>query len=89
MIAFFLIKATTFALQLFNFIIKPGDLWTVNRGYAFKRGVLVKTVSKRRIVTVRECVIPDIVYIKRRSGNIRRKSRDINIFKRAKGHLFG
>ena len=38
----FLFKVTTFMLELYNFIIKPRDLWTIYHNPCFKRGMLVK-----------------------------------------------
>ena len=67
-----LFKATTLTLELFNVIIKPWDLWTINHSPCFKRRKPIQHVSKGLVKAVGERinVVPLYACTKHRRGNI-------------------
>ena len=77
-----LFKATTLTLELFNVIIKPWDLWTINHSPCFQRAKLIQYVSKGLVKAVGECinVVPMYACTKHRRGNISWERSNINIF---------
>ena len=85
-----LFKATTLTLELFNVIIKPWDLWTINHNPCFKRGKLIQYVSKGLVKAVGECinVVPMYACTKHRRGNISWERSNINIFEFSKSQFF-
>ena len=67
-----LFEATTLTPELFNVIMKPWDLRTINYSPGFKRGKLIQYVSKDLVKAVGECINVLLVYActKHRRGNI-------------------
>ena len=57
-----LFKTMTLTLELFNVIVKPWDLWTINHSPCFQRAKLIQYVSKGLVKAVGECTYVVAVY---------------------------